>query len=139
MPPRTFFAPARFATIGQVVTGDADRARAAGIGQATMAAAGIIGPPLAAPLLFVAGFQWALLVNALSFVVSYVAIRSIRLSAAAEQAPAHQRARTEFMEGVRFFAGNRVLVALLGLIVVASLGTGAINSLTVFFVTSCPD
>jgi MFS family permease len=39
------------------------------------------------------------------------------------------------MEGVRFFAGNRVLVALLGLIVVASLGTGAQNSLDVFFVT----
>jgi len=61
-----FFGPARFATIGDIVTGEADRARAAGIGQATTATATIIGPPLAAPLLFTVGLQWALLFNAMS-------------------------------------------------------------------------
>ncbi|MEV4881126.1 MFS transporter [Streptomyces cyaneofuscatus] len=73
-----FFTPARFAVIADLVTGEADRARAAGIAQATSQTAWIIGPPLAAPLLFTAGLQWALLFNALSYAVSYLAIRSIR-------------------------------------------------------------
>src|SRR5215813_11313857 len=50
-----FFNPARFATIGDVVSGDVDRTRAAGIGQATTAVAVIVGPPIAAPLLFTVG------------------------------------------------------------------------------------
>ena len=74
-----FFSPARFAILGEVVQGEVDRARAAGIGQATNATAAIIGPPLAAPLLFAFGLQWALLFNAASYAVSFVAIRSIRL------------------------------------------------------------
>lgn len=41
---KQFFQPARFATIGEVVAGDANRARAAGIGQATTALAAIVGP-----------------------------------------------------------------------------------------------
>jgi MFS family permease len=40
-----FFSPARLATIGEIVSGDVDRARAAGIGQATVAVAAILGPP----------------------------------------------------------------------------------------------
>src|ERR1700685_490845 len=56
-----FFGPSRFAIIGDIVTGEADRARAAGITEATVATAMIVGPPLAAPLLFSVGLQWALL------------------------------------------------------------------------------
>jgi MFS family permease len=131
----SFFDPARGATISVVVPGDADRARAVGIGQATTATASIIGPPIAAPLLFVAGFQWALLVNAASFVVSYLAIRSVQVSAPpAEKAPG-SRFRSEFAEGLRFFFRSRLLVALVALAVTAQLGTGAMNSLDVFFVT----
>lgn len=74
-----FFSPARFAIIADLVTKDADRARAAGIAQATGETAWIIGPPLAAPLLFTAGLEWALLFNGLSYAVSYVAIRSIEV------------------------------------------------------------
>jgi MFS family permease len=75
-----FFGPARFATIGDVVSGDADRARAAGITQATTSVAAIVGPPLAAPLLFATGVQWAMVVNALSYVASYFAIRAVRVT-----------------------------------------------------------
>jgi Na+/melibiose symporter-like transporter len=130
-----FFSPARMATIGDVVTGDADRARAAGIGQSTDATASIIGPPLAAPLLFIAGFQWALLFNAASFVVSYLAIRSVDVPSRQVEARPASKLRSEFMEGVRFFAHNRFLVALLGLAVTGQLGTGAMEALDVFFVT----
>lgn len=76
-----FFTPARFSVIADMVTGEADRARAAGIAQATAQTAWIIGPPLAAPLLFTVGLEWALLVNAVSYLVSYVAIRSVHIPA----------------------------------------------------------
>ncbi|MFC1431903.1 MFS transporter [Streptacidiphilus sp. N1-3] len=141
-----FFGPARFAVLGQIVTGEADRTRAAGISQATTATAAIVGPPLAAPLLFTVGVQWALLINAVSYVFSYVAIRSVRIEEP-EQSPADPAAAPsaapsassslfkEFGEGLRFFVGNRFLVALLAIAVIAQCGTGAINSLDVFFVT----
>ncbi|XXZ47659.1 MFS transporter [Streptomyces cavourensis] len=74
-----FFAPARFTIIADLMKGDADRARAAGITQATSQTALILGPPLAAPLFFALGVQWALLFNALSYLVSYLAIRSVRI------------------------------------------------------------
>src|SRR6185312_16411005 len=55
-----FFNQSRFAVIGEVVDGPVERARASGIGQATTGVAAIVGPPLAAPLLFSVGLQWAL-------------------------------------------------------------------------------
>jgi MFS family permease len=129
-----FFNPARFATIAEVVPDPADRARAAGIGQATVATASIIGPPLAAPLLFTIGLQWALLLNAVSYVVSYVAIRSVRASPAPLADPATEpNWQREFVTGLRHLAGSRILVTLLIAIVIATMGTGALNSLDVFF------
>ncbi|WP_258024623.1 MFS transporter [Streptomyces bambusae] len=141
-----FFSPARFAVLADLVTGDADRARAAGIGQATGETAWIIGPPLAAPLLFTAGLQWALLFNGLSYAVSYVAIRSIGVpgpgTGSAGPGGARQRAgrqgaglRREFTDGLRFFAGSRFLVTLLLLSVIGQFGVGALGTLNVFFAT----
>ncbi|MCX5231960.1 MFS transporter [Streptomyces sp. NBC_00233] len=143
-----FFSPARFAILADLVKGDADRARAAGIGQATGETAWIIGPPLAAPLLFAAGIQWALLFNALSYAVSYVAIRSIDVPTSAVAAdgrkpapddsrPARQKPSLgrEFADGVRFFARSRFLVVLLLLAVIGQFGIGALSTLNVFFTT----
>ncbi|GAA0290123.1 MFS transporter [Streptomyces polychromogenes] len=141
-----FFSPARFAVLADLVTGDADRARAAGIGQATGETAWIIGPPLAAPLLFTAGLQWALLLNGLSYAVSYAAIRSVRVrearpvsapAGAARKPAARQRGAwvREFADGLRFFAGSRFLVALLLLTVIGQFGMGALGTLNVFFAT----
>lgn len=148
-----FFSPARFATIADLVTGDADRARAAGIAQATAETAWIIGPPLAAPLLFTVGLQWALLFNALSYLVSYLAIRSVGARPAVEAsagtpaaAPASAAAPKpaaaprkgplrEFAAGLHFFRHSRFLVALLGLAVIGQFGIGALDTLNVFFTT----
>jgi MFS family permease len=135
-----FFNPARFATIGDIVTGEVDQTKAFGIGQATNAIAGIIGPPLATPLLFAFGIQWALGLNAMSYVVSYFAVRSVNfpVSDARPAADPEQKAppwRTEFTAGLRMFANNRFLVALLTIAVIAQLGTGAMNALDVYFVT----
>ena len=88
-----FFNPARFATIGDVVHGEEDRARAAGLAEATTSAAWIIGPPIAAALLFTVGLQWALAANAASYVVSYLAIRFLRLTPSLARQRPPERAR----------------------------------------------
>jgi MFS family permease len=151
-----FFNPSRFSVIAELVTGEADRARAAGIAQATGQTAWIIGPPLAAPLLFAVGLQWALLFNAFSYLVSYLAIRSVDAAPATAAAPAaaapggtrpapdtapgrpapeRRGFLHDFTEGLRFFRGNRFLVALLTFAVIGQLGIGALNTLNVFFAT----
>ncbi|MFG2332637.1 MFS transporter [Streptomyces sp. NPDC048604] len=138
-----FFTPARFALVADLVTGEADRARAAGLAQATSQTAWIVGPPLAAPLLFTVGLQWALLFNALSYAVSFVAVRSVRVPASGGgpaggsegQQPASGGLFGEFVAGLRFFARSRFLVALLVLAVIGQFGVGALNTLNVFFTT----
>ncbi|MDQ2816375.1 MAG: MFS transporter [Actinomycetota bacterium] len=134
-----FFSPARFATTGDLVQGEEERARAAGLAEATTSAAWIIGPPIAAPLLFTLGFQWALAANAASYVVSYIFIRFLRLAPEpAPPVPAGAGATTlhaEFSVGLRLFTRNRYLVTLLTVTVICQFGTGAISALNVFFVT----
>jgi MFS family permease len=135
-----FFNPARFATIGEIVHGEADRAKAFGLGQATAATAVILGPPIAAPLLFALGIKWAMFINCASYVVSYVAIRSIHFPASdATRTDVASAERTsyfrQFADGVKTFARNRFLIALLSVMVISSLGTGALTALMVFFVT----
>ncbi|MEV4612761.1 MFS transporter [Kitasatospora sp. NPDC049258] len=130
-----FFNPARLAVIGAAIP-KADRTRAFSLTSATGSAAGILGPPLAAPLLFAAGVQWALVANALSFVLSFLLIRSLVLAPVerpAGRGPSTFRA--DFREGISFFVHNRVLMALLGSVCVYTLGVGALNVLDVFFVT----
>src|SRR5262249_47030910 len=41
----------------------------------------------------------------------------------------------EFAEGLRFFAGNHVLMTILIAVLIAILGAGAVNALGVFFIT----
>jgi MFS family permease len=134
-----FFSLARFATIGDVVRGEEDRARAVGLAEATTSAAGIIGPPIAAPLLFTFGLQWALAVNVASYVVSYLAIRFLRLTQEPRSAEPGEAAgtslRAEFSVGLRLFTRNRFLITLLTVTMICQCGTGAISTLNVFFVT----
>jgi predicted MFS family arabinose efflux permease len=122
-----------------VVHGEEDRTRAVGLAEATTSAAAIIGPPIAAVLLVTVGFQWALAVNAASYVVSYLAIRCLRL-APGSRSPAPAEAGSsglyaDFSAGLRLFARNRFLVTLLTVTVICQCGTGAIGALNVFFVT----
>jgi MFS family permease len=129
-----FFNPSRLAMLGRIVP-PADRARASGMLQAAASLAAIAGPPLAAPLLFAFGPRWALIIDAASFVVSFLAVRAIRLPRAARPDPPGPGFRAEFREGLRFFAASRVLTALCLGVAIATLGTGALNALEVFFVT----
>ncbi|WP_162908241.1 MFS transporter [Allorhizocola rhizosphaerae] len=131
-----FFRPAWFTLTSDVVPGEADRARAAGIGQRTIATMVIIGPPMAAPLLFAFGYQWALLLNALSFLVSYLAVRGVRPPDTPPSPDAERPGMwPEFKAGLRFLLANRVLVAMLLSAVIVTAGAGSLNTLDVFFVT----
>ncbi|HYK29629.1 MAG TPA: MFS transporter [Streptosporangiaceae bacterium] len=128
-----FFAPSRAAIIQSVVAAD-DRVRAMGLLQSMASFAAIVGPPLAAPLLFVFGVQWALVIDAASFLVSFAAIWTMRLPSAEHLAPsARPGFRREFAAGLRFFRSSPVLVALAIGVVVATFGAGAINVLMVYF------
>lgn len=132
-----FFGPARQALIGDIVE-EPQRARAIGFLHTTMNLALILGPSLATPLFLGLGVRWALIINALSFVVSFLAILKMRVPPAARSVAPGQRPHfwREFAEGLRFYRHNRVLITLLicGVLFVA--GGGFIEALTVFFVTT---
>jgi MFS family permease len=132
-----FFGPARTALIGDIVEPDL-RARASGLAQASQSLSMVIGPPLAAPLLFGVGVQWALVVNAASFAVSFVTIWLVRPPTSAKSvAPGEQgHAWRELAAGIRFFSANRVLMTVRVAITLAMLGAGALNALDIFFVTT---
>lgn len=131
-----FFNPARFSIIADIVE-EPYRARASGLSQVTMNLAVIIGPPLAAPLLFVFGVQWALIINALSFVVSFLAILAVRLPEAESsvESVVHKNVFHELLEGLSYFIHNRVLTTLVVSVIIAMLGLGTLNSLDIFFTT----
>lgn len=145
-----FFNPCRLATLGRIVA-PAGQPAASGMLQATMSMAIIVGEPLGSGLLTTFGVGWALLLNAASFGVSFFAVRAIRVPVSTEStstrsSPAGNRAEARrpgdrtaalagFRGGVRFFAGNRVMLALCSGVTIATLGMGALNTLMVFFVT----
>jgi MFS family permease len=129
-----FFDPSRLAVIGATVPPDQQPQAGAQL-QASFSMAQIIGPPIAAPLLITLGVQWALIVNALSFAVSFLCVRAINVPPApTTDAPARASFAAEFRDGIRFFVGNRILMTIGVGVVIATLGNGAVNSLAVFFV-----
>jgi len=133
-----FFRPARMALIRDVVD-ESDQGRAGGLAQISLSLAIVIGPPLASPLLFLVGVEWALLINALSFVASFIAILLVRLPQNVDRANVQAGEKhsfwSEFGAGLSFFGHSRVLMTLLISIMIVTLGSGVMNILDVFFVT----
>jgi MFS family permease len=129
------FNPARFGVIAAIVPAE-DRPRAFGRASSTSSLIAVLGPPIAAPLLFGTGVEWALVIDACSFLVSCATVWSM-------QVPAHSRGperrrpnfRAEFLEGIRFFMHNRILMILMTTTCVYMLGVGMFSSLNVFFLT----
>ncbi len=132
-----FFRPAALVLLGDLVP-EPQRPRAAGLNQTSASLAMLIGPPLAAPLLFAFGAEWALLANAASFVASFLAVRAIKapqveLARSGAIPPAH--VFRDLVEGLAFFRRSQILVTVAVSIVIAMLGAGALNALDVFFVS----
>lgn len=128
-----FFGPARFSIITDVVPVP-EQPKAAGIAQGTGAIAAIVGPPLAAPLLFGAGVQWALFLDAVTFLVSYAAVWGVRTEVVPAAATAPHGFWSEFRDGLRAFLGSRVLVIIVSAALIVNFGAGLLTALDVFFV-----
>ncbi|GCE23086.1 MFS transporter [Dictyobacter kobayashii] len=129
-----FFNPSRLALVGEVVA-EEQRTKAMVLMQMTMSLALILGPSLAAFLFALVGVKWALLLNAVSFLLSFVAVRAINTPAQEEKPLGAVQAKfmQEFRAGLQFCVTNRVLSTLLIALVLATLGAGSIYSLNVFF------
>jgi MFS family permease len=129
-----FFNPSRLALIGDLVE-EPDRPKASGLIQGSSATALVVGPLLSAPLLVAFGVQWALAINALSFVASFLSIAAVRAPKAARSvAPGeHGNVVQEFLAGARFAFGHRVISTLIIAMCLLSLGHGGIHALYVFF------
>lgn len=131
-----FFRPASLALTGDIVPQDY-QARAMGLSQTSASIAMILGPTLAAPLFVAVGPEWALGIDALSFVVSYLLIQTVSAPPAASSIADGIRPNfwKEFGLGLRFFLRSRVLVILTISAAILMLGGGALNTLDYFFVT----
>jgi MFS family permease len=137
-----FFGPARLSLIGDLVPSD-QQARAASLIFMTLSVGIVIGPPVAAGLFFAAGPAWALVIDALSFFISFLAIRLIRSSTACREQSAHPTEQPavsqflgEFLTGARYFWSNRILRTVAIVTSITLLGATAINTLGIFFLTS---
>jgi MFS family permease len=131
-----FFRPASLTLVGDLVP-QAQQARAMGMLRTSESLAILIGPALATPLLVAFGPYWALAINALSFLVSFVTILAIAAPREATQPHVAGRGSfaREFFAGVGYFFRSPVLRALgIGAFIVM-LGGGGLNALDVFFVT----
>src|SRR5215471_13184032 len=131
-----FFAPARVATIAEIVD-EERRPQAASISQLLSSLALIIGPAVAAPLFFGVGVRWALALNALSFVVSWCGILAVRSKPVTlDRQPATSTSfLREFTDAIQFLMSSPILRTMLAVSVVVMLGAGAFNALGIFFLT----
>ena len=130
-----FFDPARFVIVADVVAAD-QRGQAASMTQASTAVAVILGPSLGAIVFVQVGPALSFAINAVTFLVSYAAIRSVpKVATATEVSPPRARSfGRELVEPLRAIASVPMLRMLLVTGVVVMLGAGALNSLDVYFV-----
>jgi len=119
------------------------RLRAASIKQATFALSIIVGPALASPLYFTVGPVIAILINAVSYLVSVFCLLFLR----APQAALHPHAfrqddkadsgiggiLCELLAGLKFVVVTRIVLMVTLMALIAMLGAGALNALNIVF------
>ena len=98
--------------------------------------ASIIGPPLAVPVLFVLGIQWALIVDALSFTFSLGLIYWVNAPSPARSGDSGRAPSFlgELREGLRFVGSNNIVRTVFVAVFIVVLGAGAINALDMFLI-----
>lgn len=131
-----FFIPAQFALIKDIVP-EKQQDQALETSQAIQGIAVIIGPPAAAALVFGLGVAWALVLNAISFVVVLQTIAAIKSPPSAHSLAPGEASHfsREFLEGLGYVINHRVLRTILVAEVLTWLGFGALQSLGYFFIT----
>jgi MFS family permease len=118
--------------------------RAFGRGQVLNIFGTIVGPPLAALIFFTLGIQWAILLNVLSFVISFFAFYMVRLpprdKAEHESGEAGAEPKSgfvhEFLEGIRFTFGSRLLVAIIVAMMLVTAGAAGLEVFDLYFATN---
>jgi predicted MFS family arabinose efflux permease len=137
-----FFMPAESGVM-QVIVDQRDQMRAASIKQATFALAIIGGPALASSLYFAVGPRAAMLINAVSYLISVCCLLLLR----APQAAFHPRSMRqdsgadgsigdllrELFAGLKFVTVTRTVLMVTLMALIAMLGAGALNALNIVF------
>src|SRR5579883_1303231 len=129
-----FTRPARTALIGDLVA-EPELPQASGLIETMIDLSLMIGFGVA-PLLFVLfGIGFALIADALSFVVAFLMILGVKAPPAARSVQPGERGnvRREFVAGLRFSLSNLIIRTLLIVYTIVLFGSGAINALLVFF------
>lgn len=132
-----FFLPAQLALIKDIVALPNQQDQAIEMTQAIQALAVVIGPPVAAVLVFGLGVEWALLLDAVSFALCFVATLAIAAPPSASSlAPGEVgHFSREFAAGVGYVLRHTVLRTILIAELLTWLGFGALQSLGYFFIT----
>ncbi len=128
---------ARTALVGDLVA-QPDLPKASGLIETSASLSFLIGFAFA-PLVFVPfGIGVALAADVLSFLVAFVAIFTVTAPPSARSVAEGERGsvRGEFFAGLRFSFGNVVVRTLLVSLVVVLVGSGAVNALYIFFLTT---
>lgn len=134
-----FFNPAEVALLSDIVD-EPERTRATGLHTLMINLASLLGPIVGAFLYFALGVQSVLLLNILSFVVAFFAILAIRIPPTGGEQAAQRQATQNggflrgFVDGLRFFGRNRILLTLLITGVLLEFGGTMRNTLGVFFI-----
>lgn len=134
-----FFVPARFVLIRDVVP-EEKLGRASSYAQSSQAITAIIAPALAASMVTMIGIGWALVFNAVTFIVSYIAVRQVKVSTetvdagSGSQGEGSKSFGGQFLEGLNWIRRNFAMVAILTMTVIATFGVGAMNALELYFV-----
>jgi len=140
-----FFLPAESAVL-QVIVAEQQQMRAASIKQATFALSIILGPALASPLYFAVGPVIAILLNAVSYLVSAFCLALLRAPKAALHPHAFQHDKKagsgtggilrELFAGLKFVVVTRTVLMVTLMALIAMLGAGALNALNIVFASS---
>ncbi|MBC7223072.1 MAG: MFS transporter [Anaerolineae bacterium] len=128
-----FFLPAKNAVIPLLVEED-DLLPANALSQTTQTLALIVGSAAAGFVIGHIGAQAAFVADSISFLVSAMALRLIRMPQVRERAARGLRALgRQFQEGIAFIAQSRTVLALLAIGATFHLGMGAVNVLWIPF------
>jgi MFS family permease len=130
-----FFNPAHLTVVAEIVPAP-QRVQAMALLRQAFFLSSIFGPTLATPLYLTFGVQWALALNALSFLASGLAVLAMRMPKRAEGTDIRQERhfRREFLAGLRFYVGNRTLMVLLITRMLANMAGVAFNAISILFV-----
>jgi MFS family permease len=131
-----FFLPAQLALIKDIVPPEKED-QAMETSQAIQGLAVILGPPISAALVFSVGAPWALLLNTVSFVVSFLASLAIQAPPAASSLAPGETGHfsREFIAGFGYVLRHTVLRTILISEILTWLGFGSLQTLGYFFIT----